>query len=120
MATRILRPFAIRPDFAIRIGVGLVLVLAGLSKLFAPEATAMVIEGHGIPDGLALGVIAGVCETCAGALILLGWFAQNVAFASLLFYPPLAFLLHFTRPLDLGFDVILIAGLWYVATRRKS
>ncbi len=122
MAMRIVRP-VVRIDLAVRILVGSTLVLAGLAKLFAPQATANVIEAHGIPDGLALGIIAGVCETCVGALILLGWFAQRIAFASLLFYVPIAFFFHYPfweRAVDTAFDVLVIVSLWIVATRRST
>ena len=97
------------------------MLLAGLSKVFAPYATAAVLEARGIPDPLVVGVVASVCETCVGTLILLGWFARRVAFAALLFYVPIAILFHHdgSRPLDIAFDVLVIAGLAFTATRRN-
>lgn len=120
MTTRILRPPRIA--LALRIVVGATLLLAGLAKLVSPYATAHVIESRAIPDGLVLGILAATCELCAGALILLGWFVETTAFVAVLLYIPIAFAFHFPfdRALDVAFDVAMIGGLWFLATRRRQ
>jgi uncharacterized membrane protein YphA (DoxX/SURF4 family) len=119
MSTRIIRQ--VRVDVALRMVVGAVLLLAGLAKLFAPFATARIIESHGISDGLAVGIVAGVCEACAGALILLGWFVDKTAFIAVILYAPIALVFHYRldHVLDVAFDVAVIAGLWILATRPR-
>lgn len=119
MATQTLRRWP-DPAVAVRWLVGAVLILAGLAKLVAPEATRQVIEAHGIPDGFVLGWVGGIAEFCAGVLILLGRATRKTAFVCVLVYAPIAIVFHHSmdRALDVAFDVFMIAGLWFLATRK--
>ncbi|MBL8612767.1 MAG: DoxX family protein [Myxococcales bacterium] len=109
-----------------RAALGALFVLAGFSKLVAPDATAAVFASHGIVDPVVLGAVVGALEIGAGVMLMWGIWQRKVALVlmacvavlAVVFHSPLALggVAGRMHVLDLALDVLVIFGLWRVAT----
>jgi uncharacterized membrane protein YphA (DoxX/SURF4 family) len=111
----------------VRVGLGLLFVAAGLSKLFALGPTAMVFSDERIPFPAGVGFAVGATETLAGLLLLVGFRVRLVArllmgvvvLAALVFHSPLgepSGVAH-ARAIALTIDVFVLLGLAQLARR---
>jgi putative oxidoreductase len=116
-----------RAALILRVGLGLVFVAAGSSKLYALGPATMVIAERGIPFpmGVALGV--GTAEALAGLLLVAGLRVRLVALllipmivlAGLIFHSPLGLppgAAH-ANAVSLTIDALVILGLAHLARR---
>ncbi len=104
-----------------------IFIISGVGKLAGPAGTAAYIASKGLPAPMLLGVLAGVLELGAGALLFAGFRARYAALALALFLVPVTAIFH--NPIGLGGmdahmqviqllkNVAIIGGLLVVATR---
>lgn len=104
-----------------------IFLISGLGKLAGPAGTAAYIASKGLPLPMLFGVLAGVLEIGAGALLLTGVRARYAALALALFLVPVTVIFH--NPLGLtGMEaqiqiiqvlknLAIIGGLLAVTTR---
>lgn len=79
---------------ALRLGLGLFFVLAGLAKLFALAETARIVAERGIPWAWGVGLCVGAGETLAGAALLANRGTLTVARVLMFVLVPVALLFH--------------------------
>ena len=111
---------------AIRLALGALFALAGFSKLVAPDATTEVFAAHGIPSPAVRGAVVGALEIAAGVMLVFGIWHRRVSLALMAFVGVMAVVLHSPLALgrvggrmlilDLALDILVLVGLWRIAT----
>lgn len=121
--------FGPRSLTALRLGLGIFFVLAGLAKLFALTETARIVAERGIPWAWGVGLCFGVGETLAGTALVANRGTVTVARVLMFVLVPVALLFHDPFGLPPGashinaiaftMDAVVLLGLAIVARPRS-
>ena len=114
-----------RTMLALRLGLGILFLAAGLAKLFALDVTTALIAEKGLPFAATLAVVAAFAETFAGLVLLVGARTRAVArgllvalvFAAMVFHDPVGLppgLAHMNA-VSLTVDILVVIGLALLA-----
>jgi uncharacterized membrane protein YphA (DoxX/SURF4 family) len=123
-------PATRRALLAARLGLGAFFAAAGLAKLFALDATAAIIAAKGLPLPSSFGALVGAAELAAGAMLLADFRTRAIArvlilgvvLVSLVFHDPIGLPpgSAYTTAISLTMDLIILAGLAFLARSRRG
>jgi uncharacterized membrane protein YphA (DoxX/SURF4 family) len=114
-----------RTTRGLRLGLGVLFVVAGLAKLFAQRETAALLESHALPFPSALAFVVGAFESLAGLMLLTDTRTRVFGRALILFVALAALLMHepfglsagvaHANAVSLTVDLFVLIGLALVA-----
>ena len=114
----------------VRLGLGVLFLLAGLAKLFAQRETAALLESHALPFPSVLAFVVGSFEALGGLMLLTDTRAGAFSRALILFVATAALLMHepfglapglaYANAVSLMVDLLVLVGLGFVARRAPA